>query len=937
MFTQSATHRGAPFVGRRREIGILTHLIDEGLRGSLGLIQIAGETGSGRRRLLAEALREGPDAEWVHLAPGGVVTNPHQWIDRELTDLLDTYPEARFPSWALHALGSTRRHALRRQARVPMRSTDPIRFGDRSSVQGAAIGAVLEALTGQSLVIVDAGLWPPSGDPLEQMLWELMNHAKPGVVILAAVGPDEVIGPDLPDVRTLALGPLESIEVRDLVDASIEAEDPEELAAWLHHISSGHPFFIQELIRWLEEMGHVRVDDDHGQISFLNPVSRLPVPFNLRSIMNARYQRLTPEAVRLLHLISVFDGKYEFEALRRIDDNEDTETFEEAMALLRRRGFLLYRTKRRPVALASSLWNPVIEEGVREYARHSHPGAVIKARRYNEPRSPLARAGRRIHRLDDEEDPGARRAELARLWKLARKRPGLAWDTVRGRVAVKAARLRWLEDRNTTALRWTELGIAGLSKDHHPGLRRSLLRFRCAALEKLGRSIEADHWRAVALDEALDAGHLRAAAEIRGVIAEGRRRLGLLTEAIELAGRAEDELREMGLPFRGDMAAFTRTAALIDARRLEEASRELEVWNADEETPLWGELLRRIELLERTPPLPVLDASHVKSPPAGWEWGLEASELWQEARRALRGSMTLRRVDGPRTLAATLRKLHTPLLEGGHLTALADLTELRLRIRPEGDDPGTRDRDLREVLSWVDRLHVPERKHFLAETLHDSPFEETATYKEQLLPVLMQMVPPRVPAPEPVRVYLTGRPRVDGFGSTWPLCLWPEWWLEIMTEVFTGELLGDPVSGEQFMRLIDAAHEPPEGGVDSVLREFNELLRGTQRIDGGLIKSRGDVRVDWSNLWCDVREFLTLTGEAARRQPGTRNLDAALALIEGNILPGQDGNAVHRLRAHLTQEVDRAMDERLRRNPVVDAETMVVWREGPGRLVDRIP
>ncbi len=54
-----ATHRGAPFAGRRREIGILTHLIDEGLWGRHRLVCVEAEPGMGRRRLIAEALHRG--------------------------------------------------------------------------------------------------------------------------------------------------------------------------------------------------------------------------------------------------------------------------------------------------------------------------------------------------------------------------------------------------------------------------------------------------------------------------------------------------------------------------------------------------------------------------------------------------------------------------------------------------------------------------------------------------------------------------------------------------------------------------------------------------------------------------------------------------------------------------------------------------------------
>src|SRR5262245_43594724 len=104
MIPPGPTHSGSPFVGRSREIGILTHLLREGLDGRLGLIRVAGATGSGRRRLIAEALNRGPDAEWIHLAPGGVEADLCRWARTELYDLLDSYPDAPVPSWAIHVL-----------------------------------------------------------------------------------------------------------------------------------------------------------------------------------------------------------------------------------------------------------------------------------------------------------------------------------------------------------------------------------------------------------------------------------------------------------------------------------------------------------------------------------------------------------------------------------------------------------------------------------------------------------------------------------------------------------------------------------------------------------------------------------------------------------------------------------------------------------------
>lgn len=939
MFTHAATHRGAPFVGRRREIGILAHLIEEGIQGSLGLVRVAGEPGSGRRRLIQEALHHGPDAEWIHLAPAGVHADPGTWIDTELADLLDTYPDAPVPSWALHTLRGASGRRFHRRAMIPLRTPETLPRRTLADVLGASIGAVLETLTGQTLVIVDAGLWPDDDPGLQQTLWQVATRLSgAGAVMLAATGSSFSGTPDPPGVRTLEIGPLRARDLEELVDAAMNAGDPAALAGWLHRASRGSPFAVQEILRWLEELGHVRIDDERDRIDLLRPVERLPVPMNLRTVMEARYGRLPTEAVRLLHLILAHRQRREHEVLRRIVGPDDEEAFETGMAVLRRRAFLLHRHKRRPVALASPLWEAVVREGVERYTRHAHPAAVIVPRRSRAPGSPLAGAVRRLQALATDPDRDHRCRELARLWRLARRRPGPSWSSIRGRIALYAARERTLQGRNRAAIRWTERGLEGLTPDRQPNLRRDLLRFRVAALEQGGRSPEGDPWRAMALEEALRAGHLFAAASLRGVIAESRRRMGRLDHALEMAVAAETELGAMGLTARAELAAFTRTAALLDDRRLEEASEHIGRREADEDMPLWGELVRRLEFLEREPSLPVLDASHVKVPPGRWQWGLEVSLAWIRGRQALSSTPLMHRA-GALKLFADRHEEIRPILRGaGHEVTEADLAEIRLRLAEETGR--AREDQLVALLDRVAEFAGPHRLRHLAETLRGSTLADGEVYRRRLFPLLLEPVEPPGPRTEPVYILVMGRPRVVSGGSSWPLSLWPEWWLYLLVDVLVGEIFDEPVSTEVIEARLGEHEEVPGGDLESVVHEANEMLRGVSRIDGGFRLRAGRIEMNWSDLGCDARDVLANARSAERLHAAGDDRgavalwDRSLAMVEGVTLPGLDAAPSDRLRAHLTHAVDRVMASRLEARAEVDAATLNAWREGPGRCVD---
>ncbi len=550
LFAHGATHWGAPFVGRRRELGILTHLIEDGLSSSWCLVRVAGEPGSGRRRLIAEALRRGPDAEWVHLAPGETTSDLRRWLCTELPDLLDGYPEAPYPSWALHVLARWE-PGIRRWARIPAWTREELPAGSEPELVGSAIGALLAALAAQTQVIVDAGLWPPPHDAGRRVLTSMCRClGVPGVVVIAALDPDPPGMVDAEGTRTLALGPLLPDDVAELAARWIPGVPSAEFAAWLHRVTGGRPHFINETVRWLEELGRVRVDDDHGRVELLHPLDRFPLPFNLHAVMDARYQRLPTGAARLLALIAREDGRLDREALReRL--GLDSEAFEEALATLRRRELLLRRTTRRPVASTSPLWGGVVEAaGVRRPRQRRGSREPRGKTATGTSSAPLAQGLARLERLTTAgaDEMGRDAApELAGLARLARGRTGPGWDALRGRLAEAAARHRRQRMRDRAAQRWIAWGLAHTSPDVHPALRRSLRRLDAEILETGGRLREAAAVREHALAESLDAGHLVSAALLKAALAETMGRLDDPAPAHRLAREAEIELGSMGL------------------------------------------------------------------------------------------------------------------------------------------------------------------------------------------------------------------------------------------------------------------------------------------------------------------------------------------------------------------------------------------------------
>ncbi|MGC1166196.1 MAG: adenylate/guanylate cyclase domain-containing protein [Solirubrobacterales bacterium] len=104
--------------------------------------------------------------------------------------------------------------------------------------------------------------------------------------------------------RELPLEPLGREDTRDLL-RDLAGEDPslDGLDEAIHERSQGNPFFIEEIVRELDEAGYL--EGERGAYRLARPIEGARVPVTVQAVLAARIDRLDPAAKQLLQVASV--------------------------------------------------------------------------------------------------------------------------------------------------------------------------------------------------------------------------------------------------------------------------------------------------------------------------------------------------------------------------------------------------------------------------------------------------------------------------------------------------------------------------------------------------------------------------------------------------------------------------------------------------------
>ena len=362
---EARSHRGLPgvetqLVGRERELASGREALDAVQAGRGGVLVVSGDAGIGKSRLLHE-LRTAAESGGIRWLEGRCVSYgealPYwpvrdllrgDWIGagadepelrvrvglrRRLEQLFGTDTDEFYPY-----LGGLLEVALERDAAARTAELSPEALQWRTfEVVGQLFARLAEE--GPLVLAFEDLHW---ADPTSTLLLEqLLSLAEdmPVVLVLslrperdhAAWGLREHAAREFPHLlREIDLGPLAGADAELLAALTAPAQLPAELAARVLEAADGNPFFLEELVRSLADVGALVRDTEGWRFDHAVEVE---VPPTVEKVILARLDRLTPQARGLVTAASALGRTFALPLLEGVVADVPAESLHELQRL----------------------------------------------------------------------------------------------------------------------------------------------------------------------------------------------------------------------------------------------------------------------------------------------------------------------------------------------------------------------------------------------------------------------------------------------------------------------------------------------------------------------------------------------------------------------------------------------------------------------------
>jgi len=498
--------RQAPFVGRREELALLDILWSSVAKGNTHVVSLAGEPGVGKSRLMGQfAPRDGAldvrvscDSE---RAFGPFLDLVNRILGHRPVDMEDLKQQAA-------ALGVDEETRQLIGALLGLAGAPPVvRMADEQQKRQVFAGIwqfLLAAPRGRpALIVFDDLHWADrSSIELLGFLLERLNAVPIMIVLTIRPGFEQIERSALRASHTAIhlerMSADESVAVaRGFLAVTALPADLERIIATR---AEGNPFFIEELLQALLELGSLAVVDGHAVLARID----VDIPDTVQGTVLARVDRLTPAERSLLQQLAVIGRNFSTDLVQEVTADENVGSSLDALA----RAQLLVSPAPNQWSFKHALIQEVTYETLLLRQRkelHARVAAALEARVANDPASLEALAG---HYARAEASEKARRYSMA-AGDLAAERMGFNEAMGRYETALKLwgsgdepGRLALLEKlgyasliggdmaRSRSALIEAESGWSGLGNVRRAG----------KALSMLGRA----HWVTGEMDRAAD-------------------------------------------------------------------------------------------------------------------------------------------------------------------------------------------------------------------------------------------------------------------------------------------------------------------------------------------------------------------------------------------------------------------------------------------------
>ncbi|HEV2249222.1 MAG TPA: adenylate/guanylate cyclase domain-containing protein [Candidatus Limnocylindria bacterium] len=361
-------------VGREAQLAALVAAVDAVARGEGRIALITGEPGIGKSRLLSEAKRAG-NARAVTGLEGralaiaqGISYGPFVEIVRRDAGIADDDPEA--ASWdklarraqtlfgpdaevELPFLASLAGLPLRGPAAERTRYLDAQAMGLRIFATARRYVSGLAAQHPLVLVFEDWHWADGSSAALLEHLLPLIETEPLGICVASRPGePTGAIaqlrqraerdhGARLVEVPLAPLAPADSERLMHNLLAA--GRVPIAIRSLILDKAEGNPFFVEELVRALLDLGGIAYDEQSGEWRPTETLDRITIPDTVQGLLVAYIDRLDEDVKQVAKLASVLGRAFLYRLLQALAD--ETETLDVALAELQHADLIRERTR----------------------------------------------------------------------------------------------------------------------------------------------------------------------------------------------------------------------------------------------------------------------------------------------------------------------------------------------------------------------------------------------------------------------------------------------------------------------------------------------------------------------------------------------------------------------------------------------------------------
>jgi len=331
-----------PFVGRDRELRVLTECFDKVIAGRGQVVFVVGEPGIGKSRLLLEFQRLlGEQATWVE---GRSISFGRSIAFHPLIDLLRRTFRIEESDQDSTIIEKIERGVLRLGA--DLRSTLPylrhllaVDPGDvavqalepqlrRAEVFEAVRRLLLRAaeIWPQVVVFEDAHWMDQATEEYVGLLADIIATSRVLMILTYRPGYVPPFG-DRSYYTRVALTALSAEASAEMTRGMLAAERlPDTLQTLIASKAEGNPFFVEEVVKSLQELGAIRLE--HGRYVLTRVLDDVVVPDTIQDVIMARIDRLAEAPKKTLQLASVIGREFTRRLLDRISNiRGETERF----------------------------------------------------------------------------------------------------------------------------------------------------------------------------------------------------------------------------------------------------------------------------------------------------------------------------------------------------------------------------------------------------------------------------------------------------------------------------------------------------------------------------------------------------------------------------------------------------------------------------------